>query len=65
MGNLRKAQKSCARLLIILGREGSSPMVSGVFNKFVVQVLQIFGSEMWVMNPYISRALGGVQHRFL
>ena len=63
VGNLRKAQKICARLLIILGREGSSPRVSVMLFKAVVQVVLLFGADMWVMTPRIGRALGEFQHR--
>ena len=37
VGNLRKARKSWSRLSRILGREGASPRVSGVFFEAVVQ----------------------------
>ena len=61
--NLRKARKSWDRLSRILGREGSSPRVSGMLFKEVVQAVIIFGAEAWVMTPHIGRYLGGLQHR--
>ena len=48
MGNLRKSQKSWTHLERILGREGSSLRVSGMFFKAVMQAVLIFGSETWV-----------------
>ena len=58
--NLRKARKSWDRLSRILGREGSSPRVSGMLFKEVVQAVIVFGAEAWVMTPHIGRYLGGV-----
>ena len=63
VGNLQKAWKIWACLLRILVREGSSPRVLGMLFKAVVQVVLLFGAEMWVMTPRIGRALGGFQHR--
>ena len=48
----------------ILGQEGSDPMISGLFFKAVVQVVLIFGSDMWVLTHRIERDLGSFQHRF-
>ena len=63
MVNLKKARKSCARLMKILGQEGAKMRVSGISFKTVVQVVLLFGSEIWVMNPCMERALGSFQHR--
>ena len=63
MVNLKKARKSCARLMKILGQEGAKLRVSGIFLKTVVQVVLLFGSETWVMTPCMERALGSFQHR--
>ena len=53
--NLWKERKIWAWLARILGREGASPRVSGMFFKAVVQaVVQavfLFGSEAWVLTP--------------
>ena len=39
VGNLQKARKSWTRLTRILGRQGASPRVLGVFFKAVVQTV--------------------------
>ena len=51
VGNLQKSRKSWARLPIILGMEGDSPMMSGIFFKAVVQAVLLFGAETWLMPP--------------
>ena len=62
VGNLQEAQKIWYRLSRILGREGSSPMVLGVFFEAYVQAVLHFGVETWVMTPRIGRALVVFQH---
>ena len=62
VGNLRKDWKSWARMTKILGQEGSDPRVSGIFFKAAVQAVLLFGSETWVLNPFMERALGSVQN---
>ena len=51
----------------ILGQEGASSRVSGIFSKAVlqavVQAVLPFGSEIWVMNPHMVRDLGIFHHR--
>ena len=37
------------------------PRVSGFFFKAVVQAILLFGSETWVANPRMGKALGGFQ----
>ena len=63
VGNLRKARKIWSRLERIMGREGASPRLPGVFLKVFVQAVLIFGSETLVMTPRMSRDLGVFQHR--
>ena len=58
VGNLKKARKSWACLTRSLRREGANPRVSGMVFKAVVQAVLIFGSETWVLNPRMGRALG-------
>ena len=48
----------------ILGQEGASPQVSGMFFKAVVQAVLLFDSETWVVTTRMGRALGIFQHRF-
>ena len=42
----------------ILSREGAALQVSGFFFKVVVQVVQLFVSETWVVTPRMGKALG-------
>ena len=63
VGNLRKLQKSWARMARILGREGYIPRISGKFFKAVVRAVLLFWTEMWVMTSCMGRTLGGFQHR--
>ena len=53
VGNLVKAQKIWGRLARILSREGADKRVLGNFFKAVVQVVLLFGAEMWVLTPRI------------
>ena len=62
VGDLRKARKIWARLLIILGGGGPNTRVLGMFFKAVVQAVLIVGAETWVKTPLMGRALGGFQH---
>eukprot|EP00978_Attheya_sp_CCMP212_P003779 scaffold8023_cov54-Attheya_sp.AAC.7 len=55
--NLCKAQKSWARISLILARDGATPRVSGMFYKAVVQSILLFGSETWVMTNPMLKAL--------
>ena len=59
VGNLRKVRKSLACLLIILGREGDSPRVSGMLFKVVVHAVLLFGAETRLINPEIYGTWGG------
>ena len=45
----------------ILSKEGAEPRVSDFFSKAVVQVVLLFGAEMWVVNLCIGRVLGRFQ----
>ena len=51
VGNLQKSRKNWVCLPIILGMEGDSPMMSGIFFKAVVHAVLLFGAETWVMPP--------------
>ena len=52
--NLQKAQKSWARMLRILGREGVHAWTLGCFYFAIVKAVLLFGAETWVMNPCIG-----------
>ena len=59
--NLSWSRAVWRRMTRILSREGVAPWVSGFFFKAVVQAVLIFGSETWVVNPRMVKALGGFQ----
>ena len=61
--NLMKAWKKWARLLSILGWEGSKMRVPEIFFKVLVQAVLLFGSYTWAMTPFMGRDLGGFQNR--
>ena len=60
---MKKSRKSWERLTRILGWKGVNLILSGIFFKEIVQAMLIFGSETWVMTPYMERALRKFQHR--
>ena len=62
-GTLRKYRNIWMRMTKILSREGADPKVSGFFLKAVVQAVLLFGAEMWVLTPWMERALSTFQHR--
>ena len=47
---IRKARQVWGRIGIILRREGTEPITSVVFYRVVVQVVLLFGTEMWVLS---------------
>ena len=57
ISNLRKAQKRWAQISQIMGQEGENARVSGLINKSLVQAILIYGSETWVLMPWIFRPL--------
>ena len=57
--NLGKSRNSWAWLARILGSEGTSPRVLGMFFKAVVQAVLVLGAETWVTTLCIGRALEG------
>ena len=62
-GKLQKARKKWGRMSRILIREGADPKVSGNFFKAVVQLVLLFGGDMWVVIPKMERALNIFQQR--
>ena len=61
--NLRRAQVKWGRLAKILGREGADRRTAGRFYVAVVQVVLLFGSETWVLTPWLEKFLEGFCHR--
>ena len=61
--NLRLVQKKWARLTQVLGIEEEDAWTLGAFYIAVVQVVHLYGSETWVMFPFIGTTLGGFHHR--
>ena len=63
-GNIVKERKIWGRLSRILSREGADKRVPGNFFKALMQAVLPLGSETWVLNPRIARALESVLHGF-
>ena len=61
-GNLKKARRNWGRLSRILGREGATAQISGMFFKSLVQQVLLFGAETWVVTPRMEKALSGFLH---
>ena len=59
VGNLEKSRAFWQRLTGIFSREGASPWVSGFFLKAMVQSVQIFGAEIWVVTSRMDQIRGG------
>ena len=59
--NLTKARLVWRRMTKILIREEDRLQVSRFFLKAVVQSLLLFGTETWMVTPYIGQVLGGYQ----
>ena len=57
--NFRKARKVWSRLGKLLWREGDEPRVSAMFYWAVVQVVLLFGAEIWVFSEADTRTEGG------
>ena len=57
--NLWRAQGNWGRLEKILGREGADRRTAGVFYMAVVQAVLLFGSETWILTPWLEKYLGG------
>ena len=47
----------------MLGRERSDAWTSVQIYLALVQLVMLYWSETWVMNPQIGRVLGGLHHR--
>ena len=62
---LKLVRKSWSRMTRILGREGGNLRVSVMFFKVVVQVVLLFGSETWLLTPFMGRDLESLQHRIV
>ena len=63
VANIWKDQNNWARISWILGQEGLDTRTEGVFLKVVVQVVLLFGPDLWVITPHIDRTLGGFNHQ--
>ena len=47
----------------VLDREGADPKVSREFYTAVTQAVLLFGEEMWVLTPWMKKALDSFQSR--
>ena len=59
VADMRKSRCKWYQVSRILGWEGVDTRTSGNFYKVVVQVVLLFGSEIWVMTPWVGLILGG------
>jgi hypothetical protein len=57
--NLAKAWQRWARISRVLTCEGSTPRVSAVFYKAVIQTVLLYGYETWVFTPRMLSKLEG------
>ena len=60
---VEKVRKSSSQLNRILGRDGADTRASGHFYVTVVQAIQLFGLETWLVTTHIKRILGGFHYR--
>ena len=60
--NLQRTQVKWGCLAKILGREGVDKRMARRFYVAVVQAVLVFGSETWVMTPWLEKALEGFHH---
>ena len=58
-----KVQQKWARLMRVLIREGEDVWTSSHIYLAVVQLVLLYGSEIWVMTPCIRMVLGRFRHR--
>ena len=61
--NLSTARKGWVQMLRILGREGVNVQVSCMFYKTMVQDVLLYGSEMWVLAPWVFQTFVAFHHR--
>ena len=60
--NLRRSRQKWVRLPQVLGWEGADMRISGMFYTVVVQLVLLYGVELWFMSPYIGKAMGDFHH---
>jgi hypothetical protein len=61
--NLKKAQGIWARLSRMIRAENASPRVCGVFYKATIQMILLFGSEIWNLSRVSLKSLEGFHIR--
>ena len=61
--NLQQVMEKCRRLAKLLVREGEDRRTGGRFYVVEEQAVILFGSETWVMNSWMDKALEGFHHR--
>ena len=49
----------------ILSREGAAPRVFGFFFKAVMHAVLLFGSETWLVTPYMGKAWEGFSTKWI
>ena len=61
--NLGRARGKWVYLAKILGRERSNRITTGRFYVEVAQSVILFGSNNWLLNPWLDKVLEGFHHR--
>ena len=61
--NIRREKGKWGQPVKILGRDGEDRRTAGRFYVAVVQAVILFGSETWVMNPWMEKAIEGFHLR--
>ena len=61
--NLWRARGKWGRLAKILERKGEDKRMTGRFYVAVVQVVLLFGFEVWVLTPRLEKSLKGFHQR--
>jgi hypothetical protein len=57
MENLKKARMKWGRISRILSRDGANPKAMASFYKAIVQLVFLYGSELWVLTLSMEKEL--------
>ena len=60
--NIQRARQKWERLTRVLSREGEDARTSGQIYLAVVQPVLLYGSDTWVLTPYMQRVMGISHH---
>ena len=60
--NIMRARSVWGGMVTLLRREKAEPMVSAIFYRTMVQVIILYGSEMWVVSDAMESKVEGYTH---